>query len=240
MGTHNKLSSISYRIIRSKRKSISIKITNKGEVIIASPINISEATIEDLVKKKIGWITDNLEIVNTKNKSMKNIGFTQGQQLLWMGKTLEVQVNKTDIKECHIKVLDAKLIIYINSKLTNKNEVIREKILSLYKNKAKEVLVNRTCIYSKILKVYPNKITIKDQKTIWGSCSSKKNINFSYRLIMAPMEVLDYVVVHELCHIVHMNHSKTYWELVKSIIPDYKEKREWLKNNGYMLSIGDS
>ncbi|MDF2674900.1 MAG: hypothetical protein K0R09_3168, partial [Clostridiales bacterium] len=78
---------------------------------------------------------------------------------------------------------------------------------------------------------------VKEQKTLWGSCSSKDNINFNWKLIMAPQAVLDYIVVHELCHLKHRDHSKNYWNLVEQIIPDHKEKRKWLKENGRSLVV---
>lgn len=78
-------------------------------------------------------------------------------------------------------------------------------------------------------------IRIKDQKTRWGSCSSLHNLNFNWRLIMAPGEVLDYVVVHELCHLTHMNHSRDFWNMVEKVMPDYRVYRKWLKDNGNRL-----
>lgn len=83
-----------------------------------------------------------------------------------------------------------------------------------------------------------NEIRIKDQKTRWGSCSSLRNLNFSWRLILAPPEVLDYVVVHELCHLTHMNHSRDFWNMVESVMPEYKEHKKWLKENGELLMRG--
>lgn len=80
-------------------------------------------------------------------------------------------------------------------------------------------------------------ITIRDQKTRWGSCSGRGILSFNWRLILAPTEILDYVVVHELCHLTHMNHSKEFWGLVGSVIPDYKVRRKWLKENGHTLRL---
>lgn len=80
-------------------------------------------------------------------------------------------------------------------------------------------------------------ITIRDQKSRWGSCSGRGTLSFNYRLMMAPPKVLDYVVVHELCHLTHMNHSKDFWNMVESILPDYKESKKWLKEHGKELSV---
>lgn len=82
-----------------------------------------------------------------------------------------------------------------------------------------------------------NNIAIRDQSTRWGSCSSKKNLNFNWRLIFAPEDILDYVIVHELCHLKEMNHSKKFWDLVGSIAPNYKQNRLWLRENGSKLRI---
>lgn len=107
-----------------------------------------------------------------------------------------------------------------------------------YRQAAKEYIPKRAAYYAGLLGVDYNTITIRDQKTRWGSCSSKGNLSFSWRLILAPPKVLDYVVVHELCHRLEMNHSPRFWALVESIMPDYKTHRKWLKENGEKLSFG--
>ena len=106
-----------------------------------------------------------------------------------------------------------------------------------YRQAAKEYIPKRVAYYAQLLDVTYATISIRDQKTRWGSCSSKGNLSFSWRLILAPPKVLDYVVVHELCHRREMNHSPRFWALVESIIPDYKTHRKWLKENGEKLTI---
>ncbi len=106
-----------------------------------------------------------------------------------------------------------------------------------YRQAAKEYIPKRVAYYAELLDVTYATISIRDQKTRWGSCSSKGNLSFSWRLILAPPKVLDYVVVHELCHRKEMNHSPRFWALVESIIPDYKIHRKWLKENGEKLTI---
>ncbi|WP_081457835.1 YgjP-like metallopeptidase domain-containing protein [Clostridium carboxidivorans] len=125
--------------------------------------------------------------------------------------------------------------VYFDGNIGLGEDAIKNHIIDIYKNQAKKVLIERTKIYSKLIGVNPLKVTIKSQKTLWGSCSSKRNINYNYKIIMAPMEVVDYIVVHELCHLIHMNHSKQYWNTVQSILPDYKIRRRWLKDNGFKL-----
>ncbi len=102
---------------------------------------------------------------------------------------------------------------------------------------ARERIAERAAYFAPLLGVTYGRITIRDQKTRWGSCSSKGNLNFTWKLILAPPEVLDYVVVHELCHRLEMNHSERFWNHVKRILPDYRERRNWLKENGWLLTL---
>lgn len=104
-----------------------------------------------------------------------------------------------------------------------------------YRDAAKDYIPKRVEYYHQFTGGHYDKITIRDQKTRWGSCSSTGTLSFSFRLMLAPPRVLDYVVVHELCHLTHMNHSKEFWNMVENILPDYKEHRKWLKENGHTL-----
>lgn len=106
-----------------------------------------------------------------------------------------------------------------------------ELVTSWLRNKAKETLCKKTAQWASKIGVEVNNIVIKDQKTVWASCSGKRNINYSYRIIKMPLAVQDYLMVHELCHIVHMNHGKEYWQLVAQFCPEYKNHRRWLNEN---------
>ncbi len=106
-----------------------------------------------------------------------------------------------------------------------------------YRNAAKEYFTKRVDHFIQITGGTYTRITIRDQKTRWGSRSSSGTLSFNYRLMYAPLKVLDYVVVHELCHITHMNHSRDFWNMVASVLPDYKESRNWLKEHGRELNI---
>lgn len=106
-----------------------------------------------------------------------------------------------------------------------------------YRMAAKSYIPRRVAYYADILGVTYGKISIRDQKTRWGSCSSKGNLNFNWKLMLAPPGVLDYVVVHELCHRKEMNHSPQFWKEVETVLPDYKEHRTWLKKNGNSLTL---
>ena len=110
-------------------------------------------------------------------------------------------------------------------------------IVNKHKKYARKIFEAKVAYYNQFTGGNYTSIAIRDQKTRWGSCSGRGTLSFNWRLILAPPEILDYVVVHELCHLTHMNHSKEFWKLVESVIPDYKLKRKWLKENGHTLHL---
>jgi len=129
--------------------------------------------------------------------------------------------------------------VYINrnSTLEDSRTEIEQALGSWLRNKAEQVIDERLVYYRDIVGVSYHRFCIKAQKTRWGSCSSKGNLNFNWRLVMAPLWVLDYVVVHELSHLKHMNHSKEFWDTVAMHIPEYKKAVAWLKENGRSLKL---
>lgn len=104
--------------------------------------------------------------------------------------------------------------------------------IHILREKARKVLTGRTDYYKQLLDVEYRRLRIGDQKTRWGSCSSKGTISYNWRLVLMPEKIMDYVVVHELCHLLEMNHSAKFWKRVSEVLPDYKDRRKWLKENG--------
>lgn len=128
--------------------------------------------------------------------------------------------------------------VFVSRKIqAHRDEYVKQVLIKWFRLQAANIYKARVDYYAEKLKVNYNRITIKEQKTRWGSCSSKGNLNFNWRVIMAPIEIVDYLVVHELCHLVHMNHSKEFWTLVQSSLPDYEKRQQWLKENGNKLGV---
>lgn len=105
-----------------------------------------------------------------------------------------------------------------------------------YREAARTRFESRVAYYHRITGGSYTSITVRDQKSRWGSCSSRGTLSFNYRLIFAPPVILDYVVVHELCHLTHMNHSRDFWDMVAGVMPEYKEYRKWLRDHGHELT----
>ena len=116
-------------------------------------------------------------------------------------------------------------------------EELENNLKKFYFSSCKKIVGERIKIYQTQLKVKPKTIEVVESRTKWGSCSSDKKLTFNYRLAMAPIEVIDYVIIHELCHLAHMNHDRSFWRRVGSIMPDYKEKQEFLARHGHAMTL---
>ena len=211
------------KIIRSNRKTLSISINENAELIVRAPNRISDQKIQDFINEKENWITRNQSIVKARAKDTAKDKNT----LLYLGTFFPLKPDN-----------DAKKISFNGEEFLadlQNREKTNKSLKTWYKNKFKEVAVPRLFYFAKKHNLEVNQVRIKEQRTLWGSCSSRNNINLNFLLIMAPLKVIDYVIIHELVHTVHKNHSVNFWNAVEEIMPNYKEAKHWLKENGYRL-----
>ena len=158
-----------------------------------------------------------------------------GKKVLYRGKWYEIQLHiDTNRRRARVDLEEDRMLVHTPSRDA---ECLREAVERWLIRQAHMILPVRVMHFQQSTGGNVNEIHIKDQKTRWGSCSSKRNLNFNWRLVMAPPEVLDYVVVHELSHLTHMNHSRDFWELVGQVMPEYKQMRKWLRENGHLLKV---
>lgn len=218
------------KIIRSSRKSFSIEINKDGKIILRVPNNASRRKIKDLIKNKSQWILKKQIDIENKKKNIKLREFKSGEIFKCLDKDYELIL--VDNFKYAFRNSDNKL--YLNSEY---EDHAKQFLIKWYKSKAYTYISSKTEEYAKKLNQDFNHVKISNAKTRWGSCSSNRNLNFSWRLIIAPSLVVDYVIVHELAHLIEMNHSKRFWKIVGSITPNYKIYETWLKDNGYLLDI---
>lgn len=168
-----------------------------------------------------------------------NRNLADGEQLLFQGDLFTLKVVEYSGKLTKVGLSGNNIVIRLHKDKTHeeRNREIRIKLEQWYRTMARESILERINWFQKILQVKCNDVRIKEQKTRWGSCSLKGNLNFNWRIVMAPSDIIDYIVVHELCHLIHMNHSRDYWQLVEKYIPDYRDRRNWLTKKGMGLRI---
>ncbi|MCL2887917.1 MAG: M48 family metallopeptidase [Elusimicrobia bacterium] len=148
-------------------------------------------------------------------------------KVLYMGGLYDAVVNAEPDCTPSVKLEDGRIIITIKDENADAGQMAEDWLRA----QAETILKERTAAWAKKMGVEFNSIYIKDQRTMWGSCSDKKNINYSYRIVKMPSVIMDYLIVHELAHLVHMNHAEQYWTLVAAHCPDYDKHRKWLSGN---------
>ena len=213
-----------YKVIRSNRRTLSISINENAELIVRAPHQLSMNKIHDFINEKKKWVNRQQKIVNNR---LSDSSFDKDMALL-LGSLYPIKVKTDQSKK-----------LYFNGEeflvRSSDQELIHSSLKKWYKKKFREVAIPRLTYFADKYNLSVNQVRIKEQKTLWGSCSSRNNINLNYLLIMAPMNVIDYVIIHELAHTTHRNHSSHFWKTVESMMPNFKEAKTWLKDYGYKL-----
>ena len=203
-----------------------------GLVEVRAPFKIEQKEIDSFVLQKMGWIKKKLSLQKSIKKLIRK-KFKNEENFQFLGKDLKLKITISENKKSYID--DKFIYLVLNNNKENFKEKIKEKLETLFRETAKDIFKNKTLNEAKKIKVTPKKIIVRSYKRRWGSCSHKKDISYNWKLIMAPEKIIRYVVIHELCHLVHFNHSRDFWKSVEKIIPDYKSSKEWLKLNQHLL-----
>ncbi len=215
------------KIIRSRRKTISLSVSPEATLTIRAPLWISLGYIKSLVFKKRFWIDKKKQRVLSRGSAVGPKEFIDGEEFFYLGERYKLRIRDCD----EIKLTDE---LYFPAKYLPDG---RAKMIAWYKKRAREIVAERVDHYSKITGWKFKSLSITGARRRWGSCSSRDYLNFSFRLAMIPPEVIDYVVAHELAHIPEKNHSARFWNKVETVLPDYKMKRRWLRENEGSLKI---
>jgi len=217
---------IDIKINYMKRKTMLISIENDGSVLIKLPEGTKKESVNRLLKNKEKWILNKVALVLDRPKLNKD-------EILYLGFAYSYKVI--------VQQFLNKDFIYFNGQefyVNVKDEKSIKKVLEIWLRKSCEKMINEKIEkYRDRFNISPKEIKVKEQKTRWGSCSHDNKLMFNWKLIMATEESLEYLVVHEMCHMIHKNHSKDFWDLVFEIMPTYKLGSHWLKDKGYLLYL---
>ena len=219
------------KINRSSRRNTVALIVKDNTLYVKAPFYISENTINNIITIKNKWITKKF----AEDKILRGqpiIKYNNGDILLFKGK--QYKLNVKEFSSNRVELTNNFLNIYINGSYQNKG-IIKDTIFKWYFYKSEYDLNKTVAYYKNLMDVSVNNIKISEYKSKWGSCNKAKNLAFDWRIIMAPEQVLSYLVVHELSHIRHPNHSLSFWSNVESFMPNFSIHRKWLSKNGKFL-----
>lgn len=218
-----------YTLVRSKRKTISIIVAQDASVVVRAPLRAPRREIDGFVELKREWILEKREAALRRAEAHRPLEFTSGEPLPYLGRTLMLAVSGSAGR---VKAVGGTLLLP-KAGLAGAAGLIAR----WYAERAREVIGLRVAHYAELTGISPVSVSVTGARGRWGSCSAGGRLNFAWRLVMAPVDVIDYVVAHELAHIEHPNHSRAFWARVGEIMPDYKAKREWLKRNSGILKL---
>ncbi|MBR6779132.1 MAG: M48 family metallopeptidase [Clostridia bacterium] len=210
-------------IKRVKRRSIALIIDRQGQLIVRAPLKCPDREIFAFIKQKSDWIEKKQQEI--KQNAIKPLDLTDNSTFIYFGKKYIVRTKpngRVAIKDDYIYI---------------PNTNVKVSVTRFLKNNLKKVCTDLANKYSQMFKFEYKSISITSAKTCWGSCSGQNRLNFTYRLALCPIPVVEYIVIHELCHTKVKNHSTNFWKLVKSIYPEYKTIERWLKTNRQIIDM---
>jgi predicted metal-dependent hydrolase len=214
---------LSYTLIRSSRRTVSIEIAHDGSLIVRAPYMVSSSRVEGFIKQKLGWIAKRRADLLTHCVTPVQKTFSDGELFLYRGTSYPLELRPAGRGSVEL----SGSIIVSGSHTADPLKAL----LSWYKKEARALLEERLLLWSRKTGLRYSTMRLSGARTRWGSCTSRSVISLNWRLVMAPLSVLDYVVVHELVHTQVYNHTAEFWREVGKIIPDYKVKRDWLKKH---------
>ena len=217
-------------VLRSKRKTSVLYIVG-DELQIRVPNRVRDRKIVEILETKERWIRN--KVIQLQNQRITNKReFISGESFSLFGRNLYLKVLEGG--KVGTKLIDDYLITTVRSSEIGdlRKSRIKTYLEKWYIHEAYQKLEEKVMRYSKIIRVSPREIKVRNYKTRWGSCDNKGRLTFNFHLIKAPHEIVDYVVIHELCHMIQPNHSKFFWNEVARFDPSFKNHKKWLKLNG--------
>ena len=237
-----------YKIRRSQRAKKTRIVVTAEKIEVVAPLRVSARKIHAFVESQQDWIVAATDKIVAKKQKISRLSpefYTDGIAIPYQGKQTRISLkshalNSGTLKKVKIEFNEQQLNIYLPAKYEGENnsELIRLSLIDWMKKQAFKTVNEYVVLHTHKYNLTPRYIKIKTQKSRWGSCGIHNDINLNWLLMLAPPEVMEYVVVHELCHIKERNHSARFWQLLAAHLPDYQRQRNWLRQNGMSLMQG--
>lgn len=231
-------STIGFTVLRSARrkKTIAITLDPTDGILVAAPLAASAEAIRAIIFKRAGWILLRADerVLHPQPKL-----YVSGETLPYLGREVRMDVTHADVPAVRIAFRHWAFDVTVPSRLDGdeRRAFIRAAFVKWYRRRAADAVRRSVARWSTVLPVAPKGAVIRDQRQRWGSCGPDGMLRFNWRIVMSDSALLDYVVVHELAHLLHRNHSREFWNTVERAIPDYSVRRQRLKEVGPRLSL---
>lgn len=220
---------LEYEIIYSNRQRLQISVERDKSVIVRAPEGTSLATIESALEKKKLWLYEKTKHPQKYQERRKERAYISGTSILYLGKEYKLDFINEDSEGVRF---DGRFL------LSKAHAHLAEHYLNeWFLEEARRIITPKVESYARKLGVRYNQVLISNLKYRWGSCTPKNNLNYNWRLIKAPISVIDYIIVHEIAHLLESNHTRRFWAIISVQLPKYPEAKEWLKDNGSLLEV---
>lgn len=220
-----------------RRKTIGISVKLDGSVVVNAPKRLSQKRVAEALQRKAMWIEGKRRKVREMSARFSmNHRFVSGESVWYLGEELSLQVRSDATSRVpQVTLAGTTLEVVLAADLPDE---VRDSLVAWYRQHAQDYLTERVVHYGERVGLTPNGVSIAEWRRKWGQCKTdSQNLRFNWRIIQTPPTVVDYLVVHELMHLRESNHSREFWHLVRSILPDYEERRRWLKDWGAPLLL---
>jgi len=225
---------LNYEVVRSKKRkwTISLQVRANGTAVVYAPHRTPIPEIKKFVREKERWLWRKIREYMARQKEIQTKKYEKGEIFFFLGEPYPLKIETATLECDKLAFLCGQFVLAKDNAFQG-----RELFVDWYRKSAQEYIGERVDHFSQALKLIPKGVKISNARCRWGSCSPDNHLHFSWRLIMAPCCVIDYLVVHELAHVQEKNHSGRFWDIVGNTITDYKKQRIWLKDNGHKLDI---
>ena len=217
-----------HKVVRSKRRTIALVVGADATLTVRAPISTPLRYIEDLVRRKVRWINRKIREAQSR-PVVRDKRYVSGESFLYLGDLYKLRI----VKSAAAPFVFRKEFVLAYERRGD----ARKLFVDWYKQEARKKIPERVRLHAQRIGLKLGTISITNAQKRWGSCTKSDNLNFSWRLVMAPLHVVDYVVVHELAHVTEKNHSEGFWRKISTMYPDHRSSREWLKNNEHLLHV---
>jgi len=227
-----------YQVTKSaRRKTLAIVVHPDNRVVVSAPATYPRKNIVQFVEKKSDWIRKAIQANLQRAQQSQATRFETGEKLLYLGREYILRVERGDSSQVILRDEDICVRLRMSEGAAPEPSAVKEHLLKWYQKRALAKVYEKVPVSADQIGVNPGFVAVKSLKSRWGSCSMHGRISLAWNIIMAPEKILDYLIVHELCHMVHHNHSAQYWDLVATILPDHRQSRKWLRENGNRMKL---